>query len=582
MDTQSRIMDQASKVEILSLCEQCGACSSACPICGKDGFNIRRILRYVELGLEDEITNSALVWSCTTCGRCEDACPNSVGILDIIRTLRTKTPAEFIPEAPPCVLACPAGIDIPGYVRLVAQGKPEQAYKLILEKVPLPGILGRVCTHPCEDSCKRGDINQPVSICVLKRYAADHAGDAFQESVSVIEDNDHKVAVIGSGPAGLTAAFLLRKKGYQVRIIEARSKPGGMMRYGIPNFRLPDAVLDQEIGQIISLGIELVTDTHLGSDTSIEHLKDEGFEAFFIASGLWESRKIELEGARADDVLWGLDFLIDIAEGNEIKIGSNVVVIGGGNVAIDVALSVLRLGEGEVTLVCLEGREEIPANPWDVELAQEEAVRIVPSWGPNRIIRKDDKLTGIELLECTAVFDEDGRFNPTYGEGRKILEADQVILAIGQTTELSFLDESLRQGRADLVQIDPETQATEIQGVFAGGDVALGASSIIEAIASGRRAARAIDKYLGGDGVIDESYVDRKESQRLTESREIGFSELVRVKSPFIELAKRRSGFIEIERCLSDDQAIYEASRCFHCDLEALWAKDGKVAWVED
>jgi NADPH-dependent glutamate synthase beta subunit-like oxidoreductase len=466
-------------------------------------------------------------------------------------------------------------------VGLIAQGKPEEAYKLILERVPLPGILGRVCTHPCEESCKRGDVNQPVSICVLKRFAADHAGDAFEQSIHVREDNGHKVAVIGAGPAGLTVAFLLRRKGYQVRIIEAQSRPGGMMRYGIPNFRLPESILDQEINQILNLGIELITDTQLGTDTSLDQLREEGFEAFFIASGLWESRKIDLEGTDSKDVLWGLDFLIDVAQGEDVEVGSKVVVIGGGNVAVDVALSVLRLGAGEVSMVCLECREEMPANPWDIELAQEEEIQILPSWGPARILREGNQLTGIELIECTSVFDESGIFNPTFSEKRKALEADQVILAIGQTADLSFLDAGLRKDQSDLIAVELETQKTDLKGVFAGGDVASGPSSIIEAIASGRRAASAIDKYLGGDGVVDERLSDAEALQGQPSSRDTGFAELIRVETPLIDLSERRSGFIEIEDCLSGDQAIFEAGRCFHCDLEAQLARDGKVRWQE-
>ena len=578
MGNNVALTEKFDDVSMFSTCEQCGLCSSACPVTGIDGYNIRRMLRHVELGLIDEIADTPFPWFCTTCGRCESVCPNGIDILDIIRPLRAMSPEEFIPDGPPCIDACPAKIDIPGYLRLIAQGRPDDAYELILEKVPFPGILGRVCTHPCEGVCRRGEVNEPVSICALKRFAADKAGDGFEKALKVEEDTGHRVAVIGAGPSGLTAAFYLRKKGHHVTVFEARSKPGGMMRYGIPYYRLPEAVLEKEINQVLSAGIDLKTDTRLGRDFDLNKLKEDGFEAVFLAVGAQLSRKIELKGARSNDVLWGLDFLIDVGEGKEVALKDRVLVVGGGNVAVDVALTALRLGAGEVTMACLESREEMPANPWEIEMALEEGVRLMPSWGPKRIISNNGNVSGIELVQCTAVFDEGGAFCPAFGDATETLEADQVILAIGQAADLSFVDDkgSLRVERG-LIVIDERTQETDIPGIFAGGDVAEGPGAIVDAIAAGQRAASSIDKLLGGDGIILECGMRNEEcgmeAQPYTGKREEGFADLKRAGVPTIPVSERHDGFLEVDLCFNDDQAIKEANRCLQCDLEISLAQ---------
>ena len=573
-------------VSMFRACEQCGLCSSACPMTGVDDFNIRRILRHVELDLTDEVVDSPLPWLCTTCGRCEDACPNGIEILDIIRIMRQLSPPEWVPDAAPCVLACPAGINIPGYLRLIAQGKVNEAYALIREKVPFPGILGRVCTHPCEDACRRGDVfNQPIAICALKRYVADNKGDVSEQVSMVGEDTGHKVAILGAGPAGLTAAFYLRKKGHQVTVFEERSEPGGMMRFGIPDYRLPREVVDKEIKQILDLGIELRTEKKLGRDFDLDQLRVDGYEAVFLAIGAQLSRKIDLEGADLDDVFWGLDFLCEVNEGKEITLKDRVLVVGGGNVAVDVALTALRLGAKEVTMVSLERREEMPANPWEVEMALGEGVKLMNSWGPNRIIADSRKVSRVELLRCTSVFDEEGNFCPTFANIKETVTADQVILAIGQAPDLSFVnDKGPLRIEKGLVGIDEGTQKTDMPGIFAGGDIAKAPGTIIDAIAAGRRAASSIDMFLGGDGDISECGVRNAECgikgpapQPYTEKRDKGFADLKREEMPFIPLSERHDGFREVELGLSHDQAIKEANRCLHCDLELCLAeKTGK------
>ncbi len=572
MDKKMVLAEDFKDASLLNACEQCGCCSSACPVTGIRDFNVRRIIRHVELGLIDEIANTPFPWYCTTCGRCETVCPNGIGILDIMRPLRAMTPLEFGPPAdapPPCVGACPAGTDVPGYLRLIAEGKPEEACALILEKVPFPGILGRICMHPCERKCRRGEVNQPVAIRALKRYAADKSGDVFKRAAKVKPDTGRKVAVVGSGPAGLTAAFYLRKQGHEVTVFEGKAKPGGMMRYGIPSYRLPEDVVDREISQVLSTGIHLETGQLLGRDFSLESLKEKGFDVVFVALGLQLSRKIELEGADLQGVLWGVDFLSEVREGKEIPMKDRVLVVGGGNVAVDVALTAMRMGAGAVTMACLESREEMPANEWEIEMAREEGVKLMPSWGPGKIIGENGVVSGMELVQCASVFDASGNFCPAFDDVTQSLDVDQVILAIGQSADLSFVEEQnpLKVNRG-LIVVDDETLETRMPGVYAGGEVGRGPGALIDAVASGRKAAMSIDKALGGDGFIDEILAERPNTGDYDGKRERGFADQERSMVPTLPLSLRHEDFSEVDLCFDDDQAVFEAKRCLQCDLE--------------
>ncbi len=604
MADSKKFAERFNDIEMFRYCEQCGRCSSACPITGVDGFNIRRLIRHVELDLIDEIAASAMPWFCATCGRCEDACPNGIRILDITRTLRAIGPEQRAPEKPQCVQACPAGIDIPGYLRFISQARMDAACKLIIEKAPFPGILGRICPRPCETACKRAEVNEAIAICAAKRYAADKAGDLSGWMADVPADSGHKVAVIGAGPAGLTAAFYLRKKGHQVTVFEARPKAGGMMRYGIPFYRLPEDVLEREIDLVLSCGIALETNRKLGVDFEIEQLKNEGYEAVFVAVGAQLSRRIELEGSELENVHWGVEFLSAVAEGAEVTVKDRVVVIGGGNVAVDVALTAVRLGAKKVALACLETLEEMPANPWEVEQARQEGVDLLVSWGPDKILGNDGQVCGLELVRCTSVFDADGNFCPYFDETRTTVETDQVILAIGQASETAFCrdfcfldDATSLPVEKGLIVIDTETQQTGIKGVFAGGDAANGPATVIEAIAAGRRAAISIDQYLGGNGILEvgsrnaEVGMGNAEGEKQNPEcgngpaydgrREHGFAELKRVEPPSLPVAERLAGFDEVELCFSDEQAKAETHRCLQCDLEICLAQELRTRQLE-
>ena len=569
MEAKEALAERFGHVEMFRTCEQCGCCSSACPITGLESFNIRRIVRHVELDLIDEIAATPQPWACTTCGRCEGVCPNGIAILDIIRPLRALAPEDLRPAGPaPCAAACPAAIDVPGYVRRIARGEPEQAYRLILEELPFPGVLGRVCTHPCETRCRRSEVNRPIAICALKRFAADAVGTLPAGSLPKKTDTGHRVAVVGAGPAGLTAAFYLRQKGHQVTLFESRPRPGGMLRFAIPAYRLPEPVLESEIDQVLNTGIELKTGLALGRDFDLQQLRAEGFEAVLLAIGLQQSRRIELEGSDLPGVEWGLEFLAAAREGHR-PLSGRVLVVGGGNVAIDVALTALRLGAEEVRVACLESREEMPANSWEIDLALEEGVELLPCWGPRRIMAQNGRVSGAELVRCTSVFDAGGRFCPAFGEETRVVPAELVLLAVGQTSDLACIGgREACEIENQLIRVNPETLETSLPGVFAGGDAVTGPGTVIQAVAAGKAAARAIDRHLGGDGHIGQGLAGRAEQEPYTGKREKGFADRPRVEVPTRALNERRRSFEEVDLCYAAEQARQEAGRCLQCDLE--------------
>jgi NADPH-dependent glutamate synthase beta subunit-like oxidoreductase len=386
-------------------------------------------------------------------------------------------------------------------------------------------------------------------------------------------DTGKKVAVIGSGPAGLTAAFYLRKRGHHVTVFEKNHKAGGMMRYGIPAYRLPESVLEKEIGMILGLGVDLKTDKQLGRDFDLNQLTREGFHAIFLALGLQDSRRVEIEGVKLEGVFWGVQFLTAVAKRKAVRLKPRVVVVGGGNVAVDVALTALRVGAEKVTLACLEKLEEMPASPWEIKMAIEEGVDLRPSWGPNRILGKNGRVSGLEMVHCTSVFDDAGAFCPAFDDTRESIEADQVILAIGQTADLACLEEETDCRIQDcLIRVDEKSQQTDRPGVFAGGDVTGGPGSIIEAVAAGKKAASAIDRLLDGDGIIGGTTAETTTAECYEGKREKGFADLPRVALPSLPLSERRKSFVEVDLCLTDEVAVKEAGRCLQCDLELKMA----------
>jgi len=468
---------------------------------------------------------------------------------------------DFI--VPRCTEACPAGVDVPRYFRAVKDQKYDEAVAVLREKLPLPTVCADACFAPCEDVCAYEQFGDPIAIRAIKRAAVDKGGDTWKKRKKVAYKTGKKVGIVGAGPGGLTAAYYLAGKGHEVTVFDSFPKPGGTMRYGIPNYRLPEERLDKDINDILEWGVTFKGDTVIGKDVTLDQLKKD-FEAVFVASGANGSAKISLEGSEKEGVFWGWDFLRDIGMGKSFDFKGDVIVVGGGNVAIDVALTAKRIGAKNVHLFCLEKRDEMPAHEWEIARAEEEGVLVNNSWGPKKVLG-EERATGLGLIKCTSVFDKAGNFNPTYEEGvTSKADANHIILAIGQTADLGFVGElkgiDATGGR---IAVEETGLATGEKGIFAGGDVVSGPDSIINAMAHGRKAASAIDQYLGGDGDIDEVLA--------TPEEEVALPDFVVEVKPREDMAllrpwERTSGFGQVELGLTDEQIAAESGRCLNCD----------------
>jgi len=516
---------------------------------------------------------------CTACGDCADACP--VAIKDhynqgmntrkaVYKLFPQAVPNRFMIDkrgTPPCRQTCPAGTNVQGYVALVSQGKFAEALEVVHRRLPFAGICGRICHHPCEAECNRREVDEPLAIAAIKRAAADYGWDELAKTLTppFVPTRKESVAIIGGGPAGLTAAYDLVAKGYRVTIFEALPSPGGWLRYGIPAYRLPAATVDREIDNLLRHGIEVRANTRVGVDITFAELKSQ-FDAILVAVGVQKSRDLPVEGAGLTGVLPGVGFLRDIKLGKDPRVGRKVVVIGGGNVAVDVARSALRQGGEEVRIVCLEARDEMPAHTWEIEEAEDEGIIVQSGWGPVRIAGGDGgEVKAIEFRACTAVFDADKRFNPQYDDTCTMrLEADTVIIAIGQTADLDFLrgQDAVATAR-DIIVADPVTKATGDARVFACGDVAHGPASVIEAVASAHEAATSIDRYLNGIPV--DAGREKPAQNKLGQPKDTPVSPAARHRRRFTPAAERAGDYREAVLGLSREEAITEAGRCLNC-----------------
>jgi heterodisulfide reductase subunit A-like polyferredoxin len=524
---------------------------------------------------------------CTGCGECAQACPVEVSSeFDQGRGKRKAIYKPFAQAVPnwyvidkkgisPCMDGCPAHVRGQGYVALISQGKFKEALNVVRETLPFPSICGRACHHPCEERCNRKDVDGPVSLRALKRFIADWARENGEEPPELIKPTrEEKAAIIGAGPSGLTCALRLLEKGYPVTIFEASDKPGGMVAGCIPDYRLPKEIQNHDIARLLGHGIELRTSVKVGRDVSLKELARE-YKAIYVAVGAQEAAGLALEGADLKGVIYGLPFLRDVKAGVKVEdLGQKIVVVGGGNVAIDCARSALRVGAKEVHLVCLErrdlaSRDRMPAHEWEIEEAEEEGVIIHGSLGPSRMLGKEGRVAALETEACTSVYEADGRFAPNFsGEAGPSIEGDTVIIAVGQKTDLSGF-EDIEQTPRRTIKVDEITLETNLPGVFAGGDTVSGPASIVAAVAHGNEAAISMDRFLNGLD-LKEGRAREVQVAPLPE-RAIGRKE--RLEAPKRDPQERVKGFEEIELVLTEEAAIEEARRCLNCAV-CSWCRE--------
>jgi NADPH-dependent glutamate synthase beta subunit-like oxidoreductase len=501
---------------------------------------------------------------CKFCTTCVEVCPS--GALVDAASFEEKDRDKTLL---PCSNTCPAQIDISRYVRLISLGRFQDALEVVREKVPFPEVLGYVCDHPCEGACRRGQVNESMSVKALKRFVAQRDTGRWRARIAIAPPTGKKVAIVGSGPAGLTAAWFLGKSGHSVTVFEALEQAGGMLRIGIPAYRLPREILDREIGEIVNIGVQIRTNARI---ESLDKLFADGFHAVFVALGAMKGAAMGIPGEDEARVLDGISALMAINLGNAVDISGHVAVIGGGNVAIDVARSALRMGAEKVTILYRRTRDEMPAEEEEIEEAINEGVEIRFLVAPQEVSPTADKLhircIKMELGEP----DSSGRRRPVPVRGSEfIIEADRLITAIGQKTVVPTEFASLINGKG-LIGADSAAMSCPRNGVFAGGDVVSGPASVIKAIEAGRKAAASIDRYLGGTGVIDQQLVPAEDASPCL-GREDGFARRERARMPTLSLEQRRRNFACIELGFDEKTAIEEAQRCLRCEMRLRLSK---------
>ena len=528
------------------------------------------------------------------------------------RFVDKKVDRDWLNTNFPCMMACPAHTNAGRYVELIAEGNFEDAYRYAREPNPMASICGRVCAHPCETACRRGEIDKPIAIRALKRFLTERHGPESRNYINVNEGRvqpklSYRVAIVGAGPVGLSAAHDLALMGYSVTLFEASQVPGGMLYLGLPEYRLSRDVVEAQVREILATGdIKLNLNQAAGRDFSVADLRRD-YDAVLIAVGAHRSRDLTIPGVDLDGVYKGIDFLLNVNLGFRFTIGKKVMVIGGGNVAMDVArsaarevlrqhaggveniepsqeslnavaaremmdvsLSALRLGAQEVHLVCLENRNEMPAALEEIHDAEEEGIIIHAGFGPKQIIGKDGHVVALEALKTKSVFDANRRFNPTFYENSEtLLECDTIIMAIGQAAKLEFLspEDEVQISPRGFIAVNPQTLMTTAAGVFAGGDCVFGPRLIIDSVADGKRAAVGIDEFLRGtkhpDPIIEVEVMDRYRMP-------LELLDRTRQPIPMLPL-NRRTGVTEVEIGFDEETAMAEAQRCLHCWVNTVF-----------
>lgn len=543
---------------LFTRCIRCGRCIRACHDLRGVG-----VLDYIKtsVGIHAGVPEGRHLKDadCRFCGACIEVCPTG-SIVDQVKVMRAER--TYTDNVVPCKAACPAHIDIPRYIRYIKNGEFDKATAVVREHVPFPEVLGSICNHACESACKRGELGAPVSICRLKRAAANTDSGKWKERAGKDEKTDKKVAIVGAGPAGLTTAYYLAKKGHSVKVFEKNNEIGGQLRYGIPAYRLPNNIIAKEVAEITALGVEIRPGAGIEQP---KKLLEEGFDAVLLATGTHQGIRLGLSGADKEGVYVNADFLKAAREEKPKPVGESVMVLGGGNVAYDCARTALRLGAKEVHIACLESREGMTATDDEIEEGAEEGIILHAGYSFLQITGKSC-VEGVELQKVDKFYFDENRkaVIELVEETQHIIPVNNVIFAVGQKPEgTDKFEVELTHGLYIAVN---DKMETGIKGIYAAGDVVTGTKSVIEAIAAGRKVAKEIDMFLGGDGDISETLLD-KEGHNPYIGRREGFAQETRICPSMLDGEKRKCGFDLVEMPFSKEEAVCEASRCLQCDL---------------
>lgn len=541
----------------MSKCVLCGRCVAICQDVrgvGTLGFVNRGYQSVVGTAFGETFSES----ECKFCGACVAVCPSGA--------MMEKTPID--PADPekvlvPCRYTCPAHIDIPRYLQLAEQGKYQESLEVIRETVPFPHSLGLVCDHPCEEVCRRQDLGGSLAIRDIKRFVAEQDDKSWRAKLNVPADTGKKVAIIGGGPAGLSAAWFLRLKGHQVTVFEALKNCGGMMFSGIPRYRLPLDVLNSEVKEIENIGVKIVRENKV---EELDPLFDEGYDAVFLGLGAPIGSSMKIPGDDDPRVTDGIYVLKGVSHGNDMELTGNIGVVGGGNVAMDVARTALRVGADEVNILYRRAREQAPADPEEIEESYNEGVKFNFLVNPIKVTPKPDYLEVTCIRMELGEPDSSGRRRPVPVEGSEFtMNLDKLVVAIGQNHVVpeGFGVDVDKWGS---IPVDDDTRMTSRKGVFAGGDVVTGPASVIKAIQAGRLGAMGIDAYLGGDGTIGRVFVEERTDAPCI-GHEPGFAEKKRAKRGTLPVSERLKGFPQVDFCFKEGTALAESSRCLRCQL---------------
>lgn len=575
--------------------EELGEAFAICNCCGCSCFSMRVASMFkTPDAIRSNYTAKVNPENCVACGQCVENCP--VNAIQLGQKLCAKTPLPEKKErtardhmwsikdynldyrenrqnvceegTSPCKTACPAHIAVQGYIKLASQGKYMEALELIKKENPFPAVCGRICPHGCESECTRGEIDEPIAIDEIKKFIADQELDSDKR---FIPERRHeygkKIGIVGAGPAGLSCAYYLAIDGYKVTVFEKEDKLGGMLTLGIPSFRLEKDIVEAEIDILKEMGVEFKTGVEVGKDITLDDLRKDGYEGFYLAIGAQGGRKLGIEGEDADGVITGVEFLRNVNLGKDVKLPRRAIVIGGGNVAIDVARTASRTGATDVKMFCLESREEMPALVEEIEETLEEGITIGNGWGPKRIVIENGKVTGVEFKKCTSVFNSDGRFAPEYDENdTMIVETDVVLLSIGQSIEWgNLLDGSkVELNRNNTAKADGLTYQTAEKDVFVGGDAFTGPKFAINAIAAGKEAAISLHRFVQPGQSLTFGR-DRREYHMFDKDNVVieGFDNVPRQRIGHNPEAK--NSFKDDRVTFTEEQMKKETERCLGC-----------------